>query len=381
MTAFLPLLNRNKHAIGLAISVLLFIALGLMVMQPEPERMEPYVSYSAEPDGTKGMITLLQEKRVPVKTWKRSWRELPAGSGHKLLSIEPHSVNEDEWQELLEWVERGNDLLLFSRSIDGGAVFQLEDTSAAPGVAVVTRQDGGVKAEFTAEVNTNKRIVAEDGVSSLLRDSNGIVAASRAYGDGAITAVVVPNWLTNASVLQHDHFELVWPWLTGDGNLDSLWVDEYHHGYIESRGALEAYPDWLIAGSGVMAVTLLLWLWQQGKRFGPAYTPRAWTVRRGDETLLAVAAWYERRRFKDEALAHQVRALRRLLLVRWGLRLEASPEEAAQLAQDRLSEAQADKLVRLLRQADAVERGEAMGGSFVDLTRELGEMIVLLEKE
>ncbi|XID91569.1 DUF4350 domain-containing protein [Paenibacillaceae bacterium WGS1546] len=381
MASMQRLLNRNKHVIGLAICVMLFIGLGFMIVEPKPERMAPYVSFSADVDGTKGVIELLKEKQAPIKPWKRSWRELPSGKGHTLLVIEPGAAFEDEWTKLLEWVERGNELLLFSREPGEGGAFRTEDTSASPGRITVMRQDGEETADFQAEVRTKRRIVPEDGVSELIRDSNGMIAAKRTYGDGAIIAAVTPEWLTNGNVLKHDHFELVWPWLAGDASRTAMWVDEYHHGYEDARGFLAAYPAWLVAACAGLAVALLLWLWQRGKRFGPAYTPRAWTVRRGDETLRAVAAWYERRRLKSAALAHQARALRRLLLARWGLHPEASPEEAMLLAKDRLSEAQAIKLERLLRHAQALERGEAAEGAFVERTREYGEMIALLEKE
>ncbi|TVX99815.1 DUF4350 domain-containing protein [Cohnella terricola] len=382
MASMQHLLNRNKHVIGLAACVMLFIGLGLMIAKPEPERMAPYVSYSADVDGTKGIIELLEEKRVPIKPWKRSWRELPSGKGHALLVIEPGGAFEDEWTKLLEWVGRGNELLLFSHELDEGGAFLTESSSASPGVTTVMRQEGEEMPEFQAEVGTRQRIVPEDGVSELLiRDSNGMIAARRTYGDGAIIAAVTPEWLTNENVLKHDHFELVWPWMAGDSSRTAMWVDEYHHGYEDSRGFLAAYPAWLVAACAGLAVALLLWLWQRGKRFGPTYTPRAWTVRRGDETLRAVAAWYERRRFKSAALAHQARALRQLLLTRWGLPPEASLEDAMLLAKDRLSVAQAVKLERLLRHAQAMERGEAAEGAFVERTREYGEMIALLEKE
>jgi len=381
MASMQRLLSRNKHAIGLAICVMLFIGLGLAIVKPKPERMAPYVSFSADVNGTKGVIELLEEKQVPIKPWKRSWSELPSGKGQTLLVIEPSGAFEDEWMKLLEWVERGNELLLFSRKLGEGGAFRTEGSSASSGVTTVMRQDGKEMAEFQAEVGTRQRIVPEDGASELIRDSNGTIAAKRSYGDGAIIAAVTPEWLTNENVLKRDHFELIWPWLSGDASRTAIWVDEYHHGYEDARGVLAPYPAWLIAACAGLAVALLLWLWQRGKRFGPAYTPRAWTVRRGDETLRAVAAWYERRRLKSAALAHQARTLRRLLLARWGLPLEASPEEAMPLAKDRLGEAQAVKLERLLRHAQALERGEAAEGAFVERTREYGEMIALLEKE
>ena len=382
MTPIRQLLHRNKHAIGLIVCVMLFIGLGLAIVRPQPERMAPYVSFSADVDGTKGVMTLLQEKQAPVKAWKRSWSGLPAGKGQALLVVEPGAPLDGEWAKLLGWVAQGNELLLFSRDPGAGEVFRTERSDALSGNAAVMRQEGIETVERLAEIRTKQRIVLEDGDVELLRDSSGVIAARRAYGEGAVVAAVAPEWLTNENVLKHDHFEFVWPWLVGDGSRTVLWVDEYHHGYEDTAGFLAAYPAWLVAVCAGLAVSLLLWLWQRGKRFGPAYTPRAWTVRRGDETLRAVAAWYERGRFQSEALAHQARALRRLLLARWGLPLDASPEEAGRLAKDRLSEeTQAVKLERLLRHAQGLERGAGADGAFVERTREYGEMIALLEKE
>ncbi len=381
MSPIKQLLHRNKHVIGLAVCVMLFVGLGLIVVRPQPERLAPYVSFSADVDGTKGVIELLKEKQAPIKTWKRSWSELPASTGQTLLIVEPAAPLDGEWAKLLEWVERGNELLLFSRNLGAGDGFRTERSDALSGTVTVMRQEGEAVVERMAEVGIKQRITLEDGDIELLRDPSGVIGVKRPHGEGTIVAAVAPEWLKNENVLKHDHFELVWPWLVGDGNRTVLWVDEYHHGYEETPGFLAVYPAWLVSVCAGLAVSLLLWLWQRGKRFGPAYTPRAWTVRRGDETLRAVAAWYERRRFKSEALAHQARALRRLLLARWGLPLEAAPEEAERLAKDRLSEAQAVKLERLLRHAQALERGAGADGDFVERTREYGEMIALLEKE
>jgi hypothetical protein len=197
-----------------------------------------------------------------------------------------------------------------------------------------------------------------------------------AMGAGHLTMVLTPEWLTNERILAHSHFELVWPLFAHPWS--TVWLDETHHGYGTTPGLPAVYPAWIKLAALQLGLALLAWLWLRGKRFGPVYTPRAWTVRRGDETLLAVAGWYERLGFSREALSHQQLHLRQLLFERWGLSPSATAQQAANAARGRWPEAQAARLARLLEAPPALPVGVKL---FVQRTREMGEMIAYLEKE
>ena len=154
-------------------------------------------------------------------------------------------------------------------------------------------------------------------METLLYDDQGILAGRIQMGKGSMTLFLVPDWMTNAQIQKWSHFEAIWPYIQGDWSV--VWVDEYHHGLQEKPGLLAIYPGWLVASCIQLAAALLLLVWWQGKRFGPVYTLREWTVRRGDETLLAIARWYEQRGLARDALLHREAYLRQLIHDRWGV--------------------------------------------------------------
>ncbi|TXK80993.1 hypothetical protein [Paenibacillus sp. N3.4] len=216
-----------------------------------------------------------------------------------------------------------------------------------------TPADGLLK----GEVDTGYRIKPGDQGQVLFQDERGVLASRYLEGTGSITVVLTPNWMLNGTIDKESHFELIWPLFAK--SWDAVWVDETHHGLVKKPGLLAIYPVWLVFASVQLGLALLLWLWLRGKRFGPVYTPRAWTVRRGDEGLQAVAAWYERLGYREEALAHQQQLLRQLLQQRWGLSPSASVAQAAEAARSRWPEAQAAQLARLLEEPPAAGGGMA----------------------
>ncbi|MCD1261110.1 DUF4350 domain-containing protein [Paenibacillus athensensis] len=412
--------SANKHVIGLLICMAVFVAAGLGVTRPAAPDRPPYLSFSADVDGTKAWRELLSRKQARVKEWRLDWEKLPAGSGSALVAVEPDALSDEDLEAATRWVEQGNDLLLFAEQpVNGLADWLQTDSEAAPesdmepeldsgsgsgtsgqiakkdteqGIVPIYSGEGasGEGSGYTGLVTTTARLLPIDGAEALLRDAYGVLASRIPLGDGSVTVVLLPQWLTNSQLAEHSHFELVWPLFAKSSA--TVWIDERHHGFAASErpGLLAVYPAWLVLPSALLALALLLWLWQQGKRFGPVHTPRAWTVRRGDETLLAVARWYERLGSREEALAHYQQQLRRLLAERWGLSLTASPEQAAHAAQARWPKPRVERLVRLLQEplpgggsqeAAPPKRRRIAARAFVERARELGEIIAYLEKE
>jgi hypothetical protein len=381
----------NKHQIGLLLSVICFLMLGYLLVMPKAEDKPPYLSFSADRDGTKAWMELLREHQAGVKEWRRGVDELPKGGNQLLVSIQPDGISQAEQAEIIKWAELGNDFILFQKRPAGWALFPLKDTGGTgAGESKKIQREGDTSgATLAATVTTGYRLSTIPEQQVLFSDEQGALASRVAVGQGSVTAVLTPEWLMNERILEHSHFELVWP-LFGKG-WKAIWVDEAHHGLRTQPGLLAVYPAWLVLACVQLALALLFWLWRRGKRFGPVYTPRAWTVRRGDETLQAVAGWYERRGYRAEALEHQQRLLRQLLLERWGLSPSASAGEAAEAARARWPQAQAAKLARLLEQSEPAAQ---LGGeqpprakrgvsakAFVKRTREMGEIIEKLEKE
>ncbi|NOU73591.1 DUF4350 domain-containing protein [Paenibacillus sp. LMG 31458] len=407
----------NRLHVGLALSILLFLALGYWLVKPKLPDQPPYLSFSADIDGTKAWKELLSTKQKAIKEWRLNWKNLPNGEAMLLVALQPSGVTKADRDELLDWVRKGNDVVLFDRNPEGWKLWGTElageigkdstkdstknstknstkdstnSTKESASVSTIRVSPDYTSAEglLTGRVDTPYRIKPGGNGRVLFEDEHGVLASRIEEGSGSITVVLTPNWMQNGTIDQESHFELVWPLFAK--SWDAVWVDETHHGFGTKPGLLAVYPAWLVLASVQLGLALLLWLWLRGKRFGPVHTPRAWTVRRGDEGVHAVAAWYERLGYQHEALAHQQLFLRQLLHQRWGLSPSASALQAAEAARGRMSEAQAAQLARLLEEPPASGGSEGPRAAkqrgvstqaFVQRTREMGEMIAYLEKE
>ncbi|MFD0698260.1 DUF4350 domain-containing protein [Paenibacillus sp. GCM10027628] len=390
----------NKLHAGLALSIMLFLLLGYWTVKPAVTDQPPFLSFSADVDGTKAWREWLSKKQQKVKEWRLGWAYLPNQTSMLLVAIQPSVVTMPDREKLLSWVRQGNDMILFDQHPDGWQEWAIDpvkddpkDKERVTTAKTITASPGYIQTEgsLTGKVDTLYRLKPNGQGQDLFSDEQGVLARRVAVGAGSITVVLTPNWMMNGTIVKESHFELIWPLFAKSWN--AVWVDETHHGFGTKPGLLAVYPAWLVLASTQLGLALLLWLWLRGKRFGPVHTPRAWTVRRGDETLQAVAAWYERLGYRDEALAHQQQLLRQLLAQRWGLSPSASTEQAAEAARGRWPEAQAALLARLLGDPPpaagggdgaspraAKQRGVSTK-AFVQRTREMGEMIAYLEKE
>lgn len=414
----------NKYYIGLTVCILLFVGTAYFLLKPGHDNQPPYLSFSADIDGIKAVTELMKENGQPLRTWERPLQALPKEAGQALLVVQPASLSAVEMDTLGEWIARGNDVLLFAASVpkwkafetadiqdgktgDGSVAIQTDESNVKggdPGTGSSTIQTGTTQNNHTVRVvddrqaggttwqaiiAANSRLRPHEGLQPIFEDELGIVGARQAIGAGSLTVVLAPDWLMNDRILDKGHFELVWPLLSKGWH--ALWIDEYHHGYQTQAGLFAVYPAWLLALGAQLALTLILALWMRAKRIGPVHTPRAWTLRRGDETLLAVAGWYERRRLRSEALAHSAERLRQLLRERWGVSPSASPHEAASAARIHWDADRASRLERLLHLAEPVQgyaaalpagRGERVSArEFTARAREYGSLIAELEKE
>ncbi|MEX1030100.1 MAG: DUF4350 domain-containing protein [Paenibacillaceae bacterium] len=392
----------NKLHFGLVLTIICFLLIGYWIVKPDLERYPAYLSFSPDVDGTKAWRQLLEQRQSQVREWKLTWRDLPQHENQLLVVIEPIGVTDDERAELRSWLTQGNDLILFHHAPIGWDEFSLveqeEANSNSNSNSVHTIYTGGsIEGEgLSALVVTSNRLAdSTEQQDVLFTDSEGILGSRVAVGAGSLTVVLAPDWLTNDAILEHSHFELVWPLF--HKRWDAVWIDETHHGYQQKPGLLAVYPAWLVIACIQLSAALLFWLWLRGKRFGPVYTPRAWTVRRGDETLQAVAGWYERLGLRGEALIHQQQLLRQLLYEHWGLSPSASTAQAAALARGRWPEAQVARLVRLLELGPPAQPGGVQSPpgapvvhphpqspvhakAFMAHTREMSEIIALIEQ-
>ncbi|MGG1661519.1 DUF4350 domain-containing protein [Brevibacillus sp. NRS-1366] len=347
----------RAYRAGIVIAILFLLVLGWFILRPSSMHYPPYLAASAQPDGIKAVLLLLEEKGKSVKEWRQPMRFLPGQEGQALLAVEPNHMTIDEQEEIRNWVERGNHLILFEKSpieweeLPFTTHFTEEKNSKERNMRGPLLGEG-----YSGRADSLVRLNEAQSMEALLYDDQGILAGRTSVGKGSITLFLVPEWMTNSQIERHSHFEAIWPYLLGDWPL--IWVDEYHHGLQQKPGFFAIYPGWLIVICTQLAIVLLLWVWWRGKRFGPVYTLREWTVRRGDETLLAVSSWYEQRSLAQDAFLHREAYLRQLIHDRWGLHQRADRSELIRVAKTKWTDSEVSKLASLLERLEQAKSGE-----------------------
>lgn len=328
---------RNRKSSAWLIGGTLLLLAVLLILIPTPRQPQPYPPYltgSPSPTGLKAFHTYLKNHHPQVSLWKSPVQSLPASETNQfMLSVEPPLLDARESAAWEEWLAAGNTLWLLHS--DPGGIFGLETAAAAEPAQDTARTVSGqneFQGDFQAVVRTEVRLLPEPEDRILLEDTSGVLAVSRPYGNGELRVLLCPQWLTNESILENDHLDLILPFIAQDKPA-VIWFNEYHHGY-RSAGALFApYPAWYLILLLQGGLALAFWLWSRGKRFGPVRIPREETVRLGDERIRALAAWYERGKFYKESLLIQEEYLYQTLRERWGISAQAEDAEYQAKAQ------------------------------------------------
>ncbi|ATF14272.1 DUF4350 domain-containing protein [Brevibacillus sp. HB1.2] len=372
--------SLRTYRVGIVVATLLLVIVGWLIVKPTTEPLPPYLASSAQPSGLKAVLVLLEEKGKQVKEWRQPMRFLPTATGQAMLVVEPEKLMPEEQIDILDWVSEGNDLILFQSRPEWEDLPFYTEYIREKENQERNIQGPLVQGRFMGKAETSFRFLEDEDMEPLLYDDQGILGGRTEVGDGSVTFFLVPEWLTNQKIDRLSHFEAIWPYVQGDWSV--LWVDEYHHGLQEKPGFLAIYPGWLIAACIQLGILLLLYVWWRGKRFGPVYTLREWTVRRGDETLLAVSSWYERRGLAQDALRHREAYMRQLLYDRWGVHQRADRVEIMRYAKTRWTNQEVEKFAHLLERLEqAKNEGRYSPKSLLADSLLLDEITKRLEKE
>ncbi|WP_274364011.1 DUF4350 domain-containing protein [Paenibacillus thermotolerans] len=359
--------RTNRTQALLAVCVFLFIGLGFAFIRPGLTDYSPYLSFSPDLDGTKALRTLLERQGADVREWRLPPDRLPKAEGQLYVAIDPYKMTQTAGGELTSWAsEYGNDVVVLEHVPGPLNPWGTEDSERTgdeekqPAKAEPVRQDesaayvtavgGAGETTHEAIVESFLRLTEVEADEVLLRDERGVIAARKSIGQGSVTMALTPEWTQNENILKGEQFELLWSMLGGESAAGrTIYFDEYHHGYADSPGISQVYPPWLLAAFGQIAAALIIWLWRKGKRFGPAYTPREFRVRRSDETLLAVSGWYRRGKLTRESLGYRVEHLKRALSLRGvGLPGAAKAADIAAAAKPALKPETAEALRNVL---------------------------------
>lgn len=312
---------KDKKAILLFLGLFtLLIVASYYLTEPALEEYPAYRVDSPAPDGTKAFYQSLNELNLPVERFTNHPRQLSTESKTGLFLFNPPMFMEaDLVNQYLAFVEAGGTLFyltdqpmdLFNLNIVPGDIQEDEGTVMIQGEA------------YRGSLNSWLRLVAEPNDETLISDDYGVIALSKPYGSGQIVQIVEPSWFSNESILDNDHLAII-----AEGfdlqKFDQLYFETYHYITETSLSVLDVTPDPIILLSLIVLTVAVLYLWQKGKRYGPARGLREQDVRFGDERIRALANWQIKGRNYHEALTTQVDYLKLSIFERTGLPITAS---------------------------------------------------------
>lgn len=346
----------------LSLVLVLFLVVGIWLL-PDPLKKYPtFVSDSPSPTGVKGVYTYLQNNDAQVGLWNQG-NTVPTSSLGKqtMFMVQPYQPLggplEQHWSR---WMEEGNRILLMVEDPQG--MFQIETSLNESYDGEKVRKVTGSyewKGDYKATIHSNARLKPQKEDRILLQDEEGVIALSRGYGNGELMITVTPEWLQNGMILKEDHLPLIAPFLDEIGT-DVVWFNETIHGYKNQGAFIKAYPQWfLMIFIQVVLISIFL-VWWKGKRFGPIEIPRAATVRFHDERIRAMAAWYERSGFYQEALSIQQTYIRNLLQEKWYIPESMELSSMLSLVSNRLTPDQMKRWKKVWEQGQKVKERKNM---------------------
>ncbi|WP_112179907.1 MULTISPECIES: DUF4350 domain-containing protein [Paraliobacillus] len=307
--------------------LVLFILLSFFLFKEGPEEYPAYISESPAPMGTKAFYTYLNQEGFDAERWINSPESLAQTEENELLFMiaPPLFADEVEQESYQTYMEAGNTIVLLRQNPDG--MFDL-DTSYIEGELTEESTTLNGIGTYEALLQSPFRVKTKDDDNVLLMDEEGeAIAIERDYGKGKLIVITEPNWLTNETITENEHVDIVLN-LVDVSTYSSIKFDEYVHGAGERISIFTLYPRWLLTFTVELIILTLLWLWLKGKRFGPVIEPREATVRFSDERLKALAIWYIKGKRYQDALSVQASYNKQLLQERYGIPYRKSWEDS-----------------------------------------------------
>ncbi|MBY7141538.1 DUF4350 domain-containing protein [Virgibacillus sp. NKC19-3] len=305
--------------IWLAVLLLFVGVISYFIAPDKPEEYPAFVSQSPSPTGVKAIYTSMNKEMDSVERWPFAPEHLPAQEEDQLLIMaEPFFIpDQGKMDDYISFMESGNSILLLKTNPDG--MFGLNTTAVEEDTSneIIHNSTG---TDYQAVKSSSVRIEASTEDDVLLHDQAGAIAIKRAYGNGTLIAATAPDWMTNSRILDEDHIPLLQELMQEEKqNWNTIFFDEYMHETGHASSLTNLYPDWILV-LGIQAILLtLMWLWLQGKRFGPIVEPREETARFSDERIRALASWYQKGHRYQDSLAIQADYVKQLLQERWGI--------------------------------------------------------------
>jgi hypothetical protein len=266
MTRGRQLLVGAAIAAGLAAAAGLFFAL----FEPVEIEVETGLSGAARRDPLLAARRLLAALGVPAETHHRVV-PAPDPSEAMLLVAPPGTLGTEEAALLLDWVDKGGDLIAtpqralldaFGAEVDD-TVSNDDDLEESGGVLAIDPGDGRA---VRVEVAPWPRLLDPmDGADYASGPGERHVVLRYRRGQGTVTFLADATPLLNRAIGDHEHASFLWGLVTAAGR--PAWVRVVWRIPREPLLAVLAERAWAALASGL--VLLGAWAWRRSRRFGP----------------------------------------------------------------------------------------------------------------
>ena len=221
--------QRKWLWVGIAIAVMIILTL---VAAPNSGRKNDSGStYGKSPDGYGAWYEYMSKQEIPLKRWRKPFTQLIEADvqdatylkilsqSDYLLSLEGISSAE------LDWVSQGNTLVLIGK---------YQPATAAPfNSSIPYRQE--TLSNDQIKIATTRRF-QQGQEQSILQDRYGAVVWQEKIGKGKIIYCTTPFLAANAYQDNLDNYQFLAD-LVNDHQ--TIWVDEYIHGYKDKESIAE----------------------------------------------------------------------------------------------------------------------------------------------
>ncbi len=298
-------MNLSKRRLGLfgaiAIGAIILIT---FLAAPGNNTLNSGSTYNRAPDGYGAWYAFMSERGTPVQRWRKPFEALAENNNVKPPTTLLRVNSELKWQELSEkeqdWVKSGNNLVILG-------VYQ--PVTKAPFSTRHKAEVGSIK------IDTRRR--GKNAIGRLLSDRFGAIVWENSIGKGQVIFSTTPHLGANAYQDFQGNYEFLAQLVTQIGTEEqgnrvefpiqnpkskiqnSVWVDEYIHGYKDSEVIKNEERDNLfsyLANTPVFPafvqglILLLVAIWAGNRRFGKPLTLSAPVVDNSEAYIQALAS-------------------------------------------------------------------------------------------
>ena len=266
-------MTRVRSSLILLGMCVVAVLIGALRLATQSTPLPPGTSFSAQPDGARGLYTWLETLGdAPMRLQDTS----VDSATRTLLIVQPESPIDRQMREAFDSIpEHGGTLvvagdsaswLLYVKAL-GFTVLPV-----APETSDVTAPDG-----LRFPVAARYRLSADDAEPLLVRDNGDWVGFQKKYKQGKVIVLASADPLTNAGLLAADGrvARFVFREIVSPANGGQVAFDEVHHSNIPTAAGAAGFNQLLFstaAGRAVIYAALLTFtfLLLSGRRLGPA---------------------------------------------------------------------------------------------------------------